>query len=107
MSKQTKSAHQNPKSNCKRNHKINQNQFTKKLNGENTYPSGTQSWMRRVSSLMPASPYSLLPLAISSSTWRAHWRNNRPYGGVAIAAEQMASEEGAAEQVASEERAAT
>jgi hypothetical protein len=38
-----------------------------------------------------------------STTWRAHWRNNRPYGGVAIAAEQMASEEGAAEQVASEE----
>jgi hypothetical protein len=47
----------------------------------------------------------LLPLAISSSTWRAHWRNNRPYGGVAIAVEQMASEEGAAEQVAFEEGA--
>jgi hypothetical protein len=52
---------------------------------------------------MPASPWSSLPLAISSSTWRAHWQNNRPYGGDAIASEQMASEEGAAEQVASEE----
>jgi hypothetical protein len=54
---------------------------------------------------MPATPCSSLPLAISSTTWRAHWRNNRPYGGITIAAEQMASEEGAAEQVASEEGA--
>jgi hypothetical protein len=54
---------------------------------------------------MPASPCSSLLLAISSSTWQAHWRNNRPYSGVTIAAEQMASEEGAAEQVASEEGA--
>jgi hypothetical protein len=34
-----------------------------------------------------------------------HWRNNRPYGGIAIVAEQMASVEGEAEQVASEEGA--
>jgi hypothetical protein len=105
MSKETQLAHQNPKSNRKRNRKINQNQCTKKLNGENTYPLGTQSWMRRVSGPMPASPWSSLPLAISSSTWQAHWWNNHPNGGVAIAAEQMASEEGAAEQVASEEGA--
>jgi hypothetical protein len=64
MSKETQSAHQNPKSNPKKNRKINQNQCTKKLNGENTYPSGTQSWMRRVSGPMPASPCSSLPLAI-------------------------------------------
>jgi hypothetical protein len=93
------------KTKCKRNHKINQNQCTKKLNGENTYPSGTQSWMRRVSDPMPASPWSSLPFAISLSTWWVHWRNNCPYGGVAIATEQMASVEGEAEQVASEEGA--
>jgi hypothetical protein len=57
-----------PKSEIKPQKKL-QNQCTKKLNGENTYPSGTQLWMRRVSGLMPASPCSSLPLTISSSTW--------------------------------------
>ena len=76
-------------------------QCTNKLNGNNTYPSGTQSWTRRVSGPTPASPRSSLPLAISSSRWRAQWRNDRHrWPRKTVAADQVALEKVASEEVA-------
>ena len=68
-------------------------QCANKLNGNNTSPSGTQSWTRRVSGPTPASPRSSLPLAISSSRWRAQWRNDRHrWPRKTVAADQVALE---------------
>jgi hypothetical protein len=77
---QKQRGNEHTKSKIKRNEHSMSNRllhYTRKLNRNKAYPSGTQSWTRRVSGPTPASPRSSPPLAIASSRWRAQWRNER------------------------------